>query len=174
MRSYRLLATMSVMVVSLTVLYMVMNHTAGALDKSAVEMRRNLNSLSIPETAGNMVGVNSLLSGGKIPMPDENEARRLVISFTEELKNRYGGRTAEIRTQDGGKNSSGGSVVYKSSFNYFPENGDDVLKIISYFKNSVSPLIHISGVAFRSVRGMRQIEFEIEVHQPFTGGSYDY
>lgn len=169
-KSYKLLVMLSVVLAFLSVDYILLTAIAEDTDRAATDLKRKVRGLKINETQSHLEEIEALMNAYNLPVMGSAEARDLVLEFLEDFRRLYDAKITKPISEDKS------SITAGIKFDFAPENPADLTRLLSYLKNSRSPIYHVTSINFRynKSRETRSVNIEADVIQPFAGGQYDF
>lgn len=167
-RSYKLLLSLSLVLSLMVVEYIAMTSAIDKVETAIRKLNTEVKRLNINTTKANMDKLDNVVEQMHIPQYTAGDARAWLLEVTEDFKRLYD--TKIVTPITSGKSSY--STVIR--FEYLPDNPSDLLKLIEYMENSISPIYNVRRMDFKEMRGSRRVMAEVEIIQPFKWGEYDY
>jgi len=169
-KSYKMLVVLSVILSLLALDYIILTSLAENIDKSATDLQRKVRGLKISETEAHIKEIDRLIKAYNLPMMESVEARHLLLDFLEDFRRLYNAKITSPITEDKS------SFTVGMEFTFVPENPTDLIRLLTYLKNSKAPIYYVRGVNFRYNvnKDERSVNIKADIIQPFAGGKYEY
>jgi len=166
--SYKFLVFLSVLLFALTIEIYVMDAMSESVQKYSLDLKRRLRDLRINETSTMLEKLEFSIKKDKLPVMESKDARDWLLEAVENFRNIY---DAKIMEPVSTVNSSYAMTI---RFRLVPENPADIVMLLNYMKNSISPIYQVQNVDFADEGSVRSVTIRVKVVQPFKGGSYVY
>jgi len=168
LRSYRLLLVLSVILAMMIVGYIAITSATAKVETASRDADSQLKRLRIESTKSNMKKLDKLVEDMHIPQFDSLTARSWLLEVTEDFKSLYDTKILKPISDEGSRYST------TISFSYQPDTADDLIRLIEYLENSVSPVYQAKKLDFKESSGSRTVTVELVITQPYRGGVYAY
>lgn len=167
-RSYRLLAALSSMIFTLSVLLIMLGVINGAMENTIKDMQKTANLYRPGNTKARLNGLEAALNSLNPPYLTAVDAKRLLLETLENFRTLYSGKILNDITD------SGGSYAAELEFEIEPTNPAQITAIVNYLENSVAPVITVKKLTFLKSQNKNTVRFLISANQPYYGGIYEY
>jgi len=166
LRSNKLLVIQSVIIMLLALDLIVVGAITENVTNSAKELARKLRNLKINETEQTLKKLDSVIDYYKPPVMQSDEARAWLLESLESFRLLYGAKITKQITETDSSFTAG------VEFKFLPENPQDIIQLLEYMKNSISPIYSITNMYFAKEPGGRSVTIRADMIQPFIGGKY--
>lgn len=167
-RSYKLLAALSSMIFTLSVLLIMLGVINSAMENSITDMKRTANLYRPGDTKARLNELEAALSTINPPYLTAVDAKRLLLETLENFRTLYNGKILNDITD------SGGSYSAELEFEIEPTNPAQIAAIVNYMENSAAPVITVKKLTFLKSQDKNTVRFLISADQPYYGGVYEY
>ncbi|WP_148214123.1 hypothetical protein ACMC5R_05985 [Deferribacteres bacterium DY0037] len=164
--SYSILLLLGVICALLSVQLIVMQGVRDELKQASTEVMREKRGLRSGETHKLLIKLEKIMKDSEFPAYRRENARGHLLETVEEFRSAYGAKVLTSVQEEGS------SLIIDIQFKYLPASPEDLISLLQYLKNSISPIYQVTKAEFVEDKNKRTADIRLKLIQPFSGGDY--